>query len=477
MSFAIENVKDHGAVGDGVADDTAAFNAAIAALPNVSGGQSGGMVFMPRGIYKLTSTLSIVKAGVFLWGEGTAATILRPSMSSGYLIDVSGSDRQRFHGFTIDGVNATSVAQAFRLGKQVSYTEWSNVEIANFTGHSGNQYAATLEGALDNVFINVQFANNDQHLLLRDSQDHTYPSNQNVFYDCRFRDVMWSSGVAFEIRDSEANVFHGGAVQHCLGLTTVLVTSSTTHAAPIQEPSRGNVIDSMYFEENGNGQANSNGIRVAGADASTRVVVGTVIRNCKFFSSNQDNPTNQILLLNARDTVIDACYSNLGSPNVAVAKSTGVLGTRVTGTNSFAGAVQASGRPTFRCTRSAAQTINAGTTAQLTGWTETIDTNGDFATPTFTPTVAGVYRITIKLIWENSDDQQKFEAQLWKNGALYERAAVPASGTGEQSVALTSVVAMNGSTDALTFYAKNNGASARNVGVDSTISGGLIDAS
>jgi len=51
----LTSVKDYGAVGDGVADDTAAIQAAINALQNTTGGQ----VWLPPGDYKITSNLLI----------------------------------------------------------------------------------------------------------------------------------------------------------------------------------------------------------------------------------------------------------------------------------------------------------------------------------------------------------------------------------------------------------------------------------
>jgi hypothetical protein len=51
----IVSVKDFGAIGDGVTDDTAAFNAAFAAL--ISGG--GGELFVSPGTYRLSSLISI----------------------------------------------------------------------------------------------------------------------------------------------------------------------------------------------------------------------------------------------------------------------------------------------------------------------------------------------------------------------------------------------------------------------------------
>ena len=49
------NVKDYGAIGNGVADDTTAINTALAVLNSTL----GGTLYFPRGTYKITSTLVI----------------------------------------------------------------------------------------------------------------------------------------------------------------------------------------------------------------------------------------------------------------------------------------------------------------------------------------------------------------------------------------------------------------------------------
>jgi hypothetical protein len=67
----IVNVRDYGAVGDGVASEYAAVAAAITAL-----GGGGGVVYFPAGTYLLHSTVS-VPAGVVLRGERSSATTLR----------------------------------------------------------------------------------------------------------------------------------------------------------------------------------------------------------------------------------------------------------------------------------------------------------------------------------------------------------------------------------------------------------------
>jgi hypothetical protein len=63
------NVKDFGAAGDGVADDTAAINAAIAATRQ-------GAVFLPAGRYKITDYLTIARPGIVLRGAGPDQTVL-----------------------------------------------------------------------------------------------------------------------------------------------------------------------------------------------------------------------------------------------------------------------------------------------------------------------------------------------------------------------------------------------------------------
>lgn len=62
LAGALTSVKAFGAVGDGIADDTAAFQDAINAVPS-----TGGVVFLPVGIYRLTDTI-ILKSMVTLRG-------------------------------------------------------------------------------------------------------------------------------------------------------------------------------------------------------------------------------------------------------------------------------------------------------------------------------------------------------------------------------------------------------------------------
>ena len=98
------SVKDFGAVGDGVADDTTAINAALASLT------SGGIVFMPAGTYKTTGSIIIGNNAVTLKGYGKQNTSIKP-VGTFDAIQVHGTsfsswaDARSVKDLTIDGSN------------------------------------------------------------------------------------------------------------------------------------------------------------------------------------------------------------------------------------------------------------------------------------------------------------------------------------------------------------------------------------
>ena len=82
----VVNVKDFGAVGDGVADDTAAINSAIAYLNT-----NNGILFFPAGIYKVIGALTaITKAGCSILGSGRGATVIANASASGNTMTIQG---------------------------------------------------------------------------------------------------------------------------------------------------------------------------------------------------------------------------------------------------------------------------------------------------------------------------------------------------------------------------------------------------
>ena len=80
------NVKDYGAVGNGIADDTAAIQAAVDALgPNVGtfSSPSGGELYFPPGTYKVSGTISSTMIGwLVIEGSGIGSTSVQQTVDA-----------------------------------------------------------------------------------------------------------------------------------------------------------------------------------------------------------------------------------------------------------------------------------------------------------------------------------------------------------------------------------------------------------
>lgn len=146
--FSVLNVRDFGAVGDGVADDTAAIQAALDAATQA--GQPGD-VFFPAGGYKITSTLRVVPndthwnlmaqwGPVRLVGNGSAASVLLSAVTDGPAIDArsQGPDDYGLVGLKLerlgligpmtDDWNTNDASQGLVLG-------WANEGLFQYAGH------------------------------------------------------------------------------------------------------------------------------------------------------------------------------------------------------------------------------------------------------------------------------------------------------------------------------------------------------
>lgn len=98
------SVKDFGATGDGVTDDTAAIQAALnfAAV-------NGGAVYLPQGTYKITSALQVTSNKVSIFGCGVDASVIEAYSCSGIKIVTPSLDRntQFFEDFSLVGGSGT----------------------------------------------------------------------------------------------------------------------------------------------------------------------------------------------------------------------------------------------------------------------------------------------------------------------------------------------------------------------------------
>jgi hypothetical protein len=72
----VYNVKDHGAVGNGSTDDTAAIQATINLV-----GSSGGIVFFPSGTYSIGTSLTIA-SNIIIQGSGSGTSFIKQNSTS-----------------------------------------------------------------------------------------------------------------------------------------------------------------------------------------------------------------------------------------------------------------------------------------------------------------------------------------------------------------------------------------------------------
>lgn len=110
-SNGVYNVRTFGAKGDGVADDTAAIQAAIDAAtgdadPTKVGRLAKGPVYLPPGTYKVTKPLQIVSANYINFHGAGKMTVLMPVGTMAAVLHLNGVSFSQFSDFLIEGNNA-----------------------------------------------------------------------------------------------------------------------------------------------------------------------------------------------------------------------------------------------------------------------------------------------------------------------------------------------------------------------------------
>jgi hypothetical protein len=165
----VVSVKDFGAVGDGVADDTAAIQAAIDyVIYNVGSGvpvNHPGAVFMPGGTYRTTDTIHLGYGETFrsirLYGDGRKyrannlfrGTAIVPDFNNRPVIAVSGGRNTTIENMSLYGKNASWITNN-RLGSPdqlplVDALVPANWVDPSFPASSSSQYAPYCGIAID----------------------------------------------------------------------------------------------------------------------------------------------------------------------------------------------------------------------------------------------------------------------------------------------------------------------------------------
>ena len=145
------SVKDFGAVGDGVTDDTAAIQAAI---------DTQRAVYFPRGTYLCNSPLVIAYVHARLYGEDQYTTTIKGSVDGAYTIlriGVAGGTWGQYGNVTLENIRIDgnrSVGSANALSKGIealwtSHIRMNKVRITNTRGHGVEFYTGGYSSLTD----------------------------------------------------------------------------------------------------------------------------------------------------------------------------------------------------------------------------------------------------------------------------------------------------------------------------------------
>lgn len=122
--------------------------------------------------------------------------------------------------------------------------------------------------------------------------------------------------------------------------------------------------------------------------------------------------------------------------------------------------------PAFSAYANAATTLSASAYTKVNFQVEEYDTNGNFASSRFTPTVAGYYLINAAVIYTESVLNPVLA--IYKNGSDYKRGDYVAATVLAPLRQITALVYLNGSTDYVEIYAYNGNGSSTDTGSTST---------
>ena len=112
--------------------------------------------------------------------------------------------------------------------------------------------------------------------------------------------------------------------------------------------------------------------------------------------------------------------------------------------------------PAFSAYLASSQTVTSTVITKVAYDTKVFDTNSNFASNRFTPTVAGYYQVNATVCGQTTATMTVLLGYIYKNGSSY-RAGINLGVTGNTRAAISDLIYMNGSTDYLEVYARVDG--------------------
>jgi hypothetical protein len=209
-----------------------------------------------------------------------------------------------------------------------------------------------------------------------------------------------------------------------------------------------------------------NGVRLVSTDYTATTGTTVVLNNA---CTVGDAVVTESFLVSSVLNAIPATAGAVAGSYLAGGAVT--LTTQVTGILPVAngGTGLSAGGPAFSAYNIAVQTVTTNVATKVSLDTEVFDTNSNFATGRFTPTVAGYYQITASCQFLGTATPYM---QIYKNGSAFANNIVPSSANGILQIAC--LIFCNGSSDYIEIYATSYGGTQFNGGQPNTWATGTM---